>query len=302
MILLCGGTGLLGGMIARELAARGVELRTLVRDGSDAAELERLGAEVVRGDFRDPASLHRAAQGAETVVSGVTAILRMLEGREGRDGLREVDERGHVALVDAAEQAGAERFVFVSAGGMERIPRVPLAHAKLAVEARLRESPLREVIVRPDAFHEVWLTPIVQLDWPNGKLTLFGRGESKARYVSAEDVAAAIAAWTVADDPPRRVEIGGPEGLTRNEVADLIEDAAGRPLKRRRVPHAVLAVGSRALARVKPEVATLMGLSLMLDSGDVQWDDAPLRELGIEPRSPREFIRQAVAGSTSQDS
>jgi uncharacterized protein YbjT (DUF2867 family) len=302
MILLCGGTGLLGGMIARELAARDVGLRALVRNGSDAGALERLGAEVVRGDFRDPASLERAADGAQTVVSGVTAILRMLEGREGRKGLREVDAQGHLALVDAAERAGAERFVFVSAGGMERIPHVPLARAKLAVEARLRESPLREVIVAPDAFQDVWLTPIVQLDWPNGKLTLFGRGDSKARYVSAEDVAAAIASWTVADDPPRRVEIGGPEGLTRNEVADLIEDAAGRPLKRRRVPHAVLAVGSRALAGVKPEVATLMGLSLLFDSGDVQWDDAPLWELGIEPRSPRDFIRQAVAASTSQDS
>jgi hypothetical protein len=118
------------------------------------------------------------------VVSGVTAILRMLKGREDREGLLEVDERGHLALVDAAEGAGAERFVFVSAAGMEKIPRVALV------------------------------------------------------------------------------------------------------------------VGSRALARVKPELSTLMGLSLMLDSGDVLWDDAPLRELGIEPRSPREFIRQAV----SQDS
>lgn len=62
----------------------------------------------------------------------------MLDGSERRDGLRAVDERGTLALVDAAERAGVERFVFVSAAGMTRIPHVPLAKAKLAVEERLR--------------------------------------------------------------------------------------------------------------------------------------------------------------------
>jgi uncharacterized protein YbjT (DUF2867 family) len=280
MILLCGATGALGGALARELVARGAELRTLVRPGSDAGELERLGAEVVRGDFRDPASLARAVARARTVVSGVTAISRMLAGREGRRGLREIDAQGHLALVDAAERAGAERFVFVSAAGIGAFPHVPLARAKLAVEARLGASPLREVIVRPDAFQDVWLTPLAGLDWPNGRLTIFGRGESRTCYVAVQDVAAAVAAWALADDPPRVVELGGPEGLTRNEAAALVEEAAGRPLKRRRVPRVVLAAGSRALARAKPELATLMGLSLMFDSGDAPWDDAPLRELG----------------------
>lgn len=302
MILLCGATGMLGAATARELAARNVALRALVRPSSDAAELERLGAEVVRGDFRDPTSLERAADGAQTIVSGVTAISRMLAGNERRDGLRAVDGHGHLALIGAAERAGTQRFVFVSAAGIERVPHVPLARAKLAVEARLRASRLREVIVRPDAFQQVWLTPVVGLDWPNGKLTIFGRGESKARYVSSDDVAAAVAAWTVAEDPPRTVDFGGPEGLTRNEAADAIEQAAGRPLKRRRVPRLALTVGSRALAPVKPELATVMGLALMFELGDAPWDDAPLRQLGIEPQPPRDFIRETVAGSPSPDS
>ena len=302
MILLCGATGALGGAIARELTTRGAELRTLVRAGSDADELEQLGAEVVRGDFRDPASLARAVAGVVTVVSGVTAISRMLAGREGRDGLREVDERGHLALVSAAERAGVERFVFISAAGMDTVPHVPIARAKLAVESRLRASPLREVIVRPVAFQDVWLTPVAGLDWPKGTLTIFGKGQSKTCYVATADVASAVAAWAVADDPPRAVDFGGPEGLTRNEAADLIEDAAGRRLKRRHVPRLALTIGSRALSRVKPEVATLMGLSLMSDSRDVPGDDAPLRELGIEPRSPRDFIRETVAAAASQDS
>jgi uncharacterized protein YbjT (DUF2867 family) len=223
----------------------------------------------------------------------------MLAGAEGRSGLRDVDARGNLALVDVAERAGAERFVFVSAGGLERVPHVPLARAKVAVETRLRASPLREVVVRPDAFQEVWLSPVSGLDWPQGRLSIFGRGETRVRYVATDDAAAAVAAWTLADDPPRTVEFGGPETLTRNEVADLVEQAAGRPLKRRRVPRAALHVGSRLLARPKPAVASLLGLALTMDLGDVPWDDAPLRELGLEPRSPRAFIVDSVGAPAS---
>jgi uncharacterized protein YbjT (DUF2867 family) len=64
MILLCGGTGALGAAIARELATRGARFRALVRDRTDAGELDGLGTAVVRGDFRDPSSLDRAVAGA----------------------------------------------------------------------------------------------------------------------------------------------------------------------------------------------------------------------------------------------
>jgi uncharacterized protein YbjT (DUF2867 family) len=53
--------------------------------------------------------------------------------------------------------------------------------------------------------------------------------ETRHRYVAVDDVAAGVAGWTIADDPPRLVEFGGPEGLTRNEAVDLFEQALGLP-------------------------------------------------------------------------
>jgi uncharacterized protein YbjT (DUF2867 family) len=295
VILLCGATGDLGGRIARLLAERGLSVRALVRPSADASALEALGLEVVRGDFRDPASLARATEGAETVVTGVTAIGRMLAGSEGRDGLRAVDERGTIALVDAAERAGAARFVYVSAAGADESPEVPIMRAKLAVEERLRASPLREAIVRPSAYFEIWLTPASQLDWNKGVLSIFGKGEARSAYVATEDAAEAVARLTVAADPPRVVTFGGPEAMTRNEVADLIEQAVGRPMKRRHLPRPVLRIARRALAPLKPELASLMGLGLAMDLRDEPWDEGPLRELGIEPARASDFIREAVA-------
>jgi uncharacterized protein YbjT (DUF2867 family) len=293
MILMCGGTGDLGGRIAVRLLERRASVRALLRPTADASALAERGAEVVRGDFRDSGSLESAVGGVETIVSGVTVIMRMLTGGERRDGFRAVDRDGHLALIAAAERAGATRFVFVSAAGIEGARQTPLGRAKLDVEERLRRSPLREVIVRPDAFQEVWLGPAVQLDWPNGKLTIYGRGEASSVYVAIDDVAEAVVALTLADDPPRFVEFGGPEALTRKQVADLIERAAGRPMKRRHVPRAALAVGSRLLGPIKPELASVMGLSLNVDNG-ARWDDGPLRELGIDPKPASAYIAEAV--------
>jgi hypothetical protein len=72
-------------------------------------------------------------------------------------------------------------------------------------------------------------------------------------------VAAGVVGWTIADDPPRLVEFGGPEGLTRNEAVDLFEQALGLPVKRRHVPHPALAAGAILLRRRKPDLASVMG-------------------------------------------
>jgi uncharacterized protein YbjT (DUF2867 family) len=69
MILVCGGTGELGGRIVRGLRAAGAPVRALVRPASDRAGLADLEVELVEGDFRDVESLRRAVTGVETVVS-----------------------------------------------------------------------------------------------------------------------------------------------------------------------------------------------------------------------------------------
>jgi NADH dehydrogenase len=56
----------------------------------------------------------------------------------------------------------------------------------------------------------------------------------------------------------------------------------------------VLAVGARLLRRTKPEIASILGMSLTRDIEGSRLDDRPLRELGIEPRSTTDAIEQIV--------
>ncbi len=66
MILVCVATGLLGGTIAEGLLERGAPVHVLLRPSADAAPLAERGAEIARGDFRDPRSLEGAVADMRT--------------------------------------------------------------------------------------------------------------------------------------------------------------------------------------------------------------------------------------------
>jgi NADH dehydrogenase len=297
MILVCGGTGELGGRIAHQLLAGGASVRALVRPGSDARALEQVGVQVVRGDLREPGTLPAALEGVDTVVTTANAIGRILAGATDLT-IAAVDGDGNRALVAAAEAAGVRRFVFVSVAGLgdEMARLAPLMDAKWATEQALGTTSMQVVLVRPDMFQEVWLAPSTGIDPQAGKALVYGRGETPQRYVAMDDVAALCAHVALAAAPPAVVEFGGPEALTRMDVVHAFEAALGRPLAVRHVPRAALSVGHRALGRIKPEVASLMGMALYADTHPATWDDAPLRAIGIEPRSTLATI-SALAGT-----
>jgi uncharacterized protein YbjT (DUF2867 family) len=286
MVLVCGATGKLGGRVVRGLRAAGSPVRALVRPRSDTGGLRELGVELANGDFRDAESLRRAVTGVETVVSTVTVIARALAGEKDAD-FHAVDVVGHRELIRAADAAGVARFVFVSAAGvrLEPLASTPLGRGKVATEDRLFAAALREVVVRPDQYQEIWFSPLAQFDWPARKVVIFGKGETPTRYVATDDVAAAVVQLALADDPPRIVEFGGPDALTRKLAVEVFERALGEPIRRRHVPRAAIRLGAIGLRRLRPGLASVMGGALAADLHAATWDERPLRELGIQPRS-----------------
>ncbi|TCC56559.1 NAD-dependent epimerase/dehydratase family protein [Kribbella pittospori] len=294
MLLVVGGTGDLGGRVVRLLAGAGQEVACLVRPQSDGSRLEEVGAKVVRGDLTDAASLRKACEGVSTVVATATAIARLLARVPG-PSLHEVDEVGMVALVDAAEAAGVERFVYVSYAGVEAGLGIPIERAKLAVEKRLKGSSMQAVIVRPDAFHEIHLAPPGRFDIANGKVSTVGKGDAKQRWVSTDDVAALVAAVAVEPDPPELIEFGGPEALSRNETVAIAEQFAGRRVKVQHMPRSVVRVMVRILSRSNDGMASALGVGLLQDLHDAPWDDEPLRSRGITPRSTTDYLRDSTS-------
>ncbi len=291
MILVVGGSGDLGSRVVRRLRDAGCEVRCLVRAGTDAQWMSTLGVEVVRGDLTDHSSLPAACAGAETVVASATAIGRMLAGAK-KPGIREVDENGTTALVEAAEAAGVERFVYVSYAGVDASLGMPLERAKAAVESRLARSQMRRVVVQPDAFQDIHLAPLGRFDVRAGKAAVFGQGETKRRWVATQDVASLVAEVTLEADPPDTVAVGGPEALSRNEAIEIAETLTGRRFKVQRMPRALTRLAMRLLDRPSPAMASIFGLGLMFDVVEAAWDDAPLRERGITPRTTSAWLEE----------
>jgi NADH dehydrogenase len=234
MNLVVGATGNVGGAVCEALRAQGKPVRAMVRESSDPERvhrLEGLGAEVVRGELRDPDSLARACGFVDTVISGATTIISL-----GTDSISAVDRDGQLSLVDAAHDAGVGHFIYVSYTSHVDTDD-PLTEAKRAVEQRLRESGLGFTILRPSYFMEMWLGPALGWELAEGRVRVLGSGEQRVNWISAKDVVTAIVACV---DNPRAlgqtIELGGPEALSPNEVLRLAESFVDRPISVERVP------------------------------------------------------------------
>jgi hypothetical protein len=80
--------------------------------------------------------------------------------------------------------------------------------------------------------------------------------------------------------------------MSRNEAITIAEGLTGRPMKRQRVPRPILWLGMHVLSRPNDALASFFGLALMRDLADSSWDDTPLLERGITPRSASDFLTE----------
>lgn len=110
-MFVTGATGFVGAHVARELAARGANLRLLVRRSSNLANVEGLPAEKVTGDMLEPESLRSAVRGCEAVMH-VAADYRLWV--PDPDAMYRANVEGTRALLQIARAEGVRRFVYTS--------------------------------------------------------------------------------------------------------------------------------------------------------------------------------------------
>jgi dihydroflavonol-4-reductase len=112
-VFLTGGTGFVGGEVARRLRERGDDVRALVRAPARADALRTLGCELVVGDLSDEAALTVACQGVDAVVHAA-AVYEVGVPAERRGELTDTNVGGTERVLGAALSAGVRRAVHVS--------------------------------------------------------------------------------------------------------------------------------------------------------------------------------------------
>ena len=112
-IFLTGGTGFIGGEIARLLRERGDVVRALVRDPAKATRLAELGCELVVGDLSDEEALIAACSGTDAVIHGA-ALYEVGVPASRRPAMVDVNVGGTERVLGAALAAGVKRAVYIS--------------------------------------------------------------------------------------------------------------------------------------------------------------------------------------------
>jgi len=290
MLLLTGATGQVGSALLRRLVDDGEQVRCLVRDPRRLGTM-RVRVQIALGDLADPPSFRNALRGVDAVVH-LAATIR----DQPRASIEELNGIATWRLVRAAQNAGAERFVFFSALDASPHHRTRFHRAKALAEQAVRESELDWTVFAPSIVYapgDVWLTLLERLSLLPA-MPVSGMGRAKYQPIWVQD--AAECARAVLKDPAshsqKRYELAGPQTLTHLEIVALVLEALGRPRPIVRVPTPIV---SRALRLLE---ATLG------QRAPVTWDEAELMEcamvalagaadaetLGVRPRTMRDVL------------
>jgi uncharacterized protein YbjT (DUF2867 family) len=271
MLLLTGATGLVGSALLRRLLAEGEPVRCLVRDP------RRLGAQRVRvqialGDLADPPSFRNALRGVHTVVHLAASIRD-----QPRGSIEELNGIATWRMVQAAQRAGVERFVFFSALGASTHHRARFFRAKALAEQAVCEAQLRSTILTPSIVYapgDRWLTLLERLSLLP-VMPVSGRGRAVYQPMWAEDVADCTMAVLrdevvgVGGGGRARLELAGPETLSHAEIVRTLLRSLGR---RRLLMHVPTPVVSRCLRLLEAAMGT---------STFATWDEAELMEVSM---------------------
>ena len=227
-ILVTGGTGFIGQALVRHLAEAGYHVRILLRASSQSPNLPRsVPVEVSVSNLADERGLRAAMVGVDTVYH-----LAGAEWRGAYASLMEIDIRGTQNVVAAAADARVGRLFFVSHLGADRASAYPVLKAKAIAEEYIRRSGIDYTIMRAAIVfgrNDGFTTGLAQLLASIPRFFLVpGDGESLLQPLWVEDLATCLT-WALEDERTfnQMYEIGGPEYLTFNQVAQIIMEELG---------------------------------------------------------------------------
>ncbi len=312
--LVTGATGFIGWHVAKKLVERGHTVRALARPGSQVRELDQV--ETVAGDLRDPESLTRAVRGCG-IVFHLAADYRLWAKHPSELYRSNVD--GTRALLQAARQAGVERFVYTSTvgcigmhGNQEGDESSPVTieemtgaykRSKFQAEQTALEfarSGFPVVIVNPTA-------PVGDHDFkptPTGKIIVdFLRGAMPAfvdtglNLVDVEDTAEGHILACERGKIGERYILGR-DNLTLEQIFQHLELISGVKAPRWRIPYAVAygaGLASTGWAnmtghepRAPLDAVKMARKKMFVSSGKAK------RELGFSPGPVNDALRRAV--------
>ena len=252
--IVTGGAGFIGSHLVDRLLADGAAVLVVddlssglseqVPDGVDLQRLDIASDDVDRvfGEWRPDVVFHLAAQAS--VPRSLQAPLRDLA----------VNVTGTHRVAAAARDAGARRLVFVSSGGAvygetgraatEATLPSPTSYYgvhKLAAEGHVEMSGISFAIARPSNIYGprqaaglegAVVASFIDQAARGEALMIHGDGTQTRDFIHVSDVVEALSRLSRSDVPSGTWNVAAGRSMTIADLADIVEQAAGRPLGR----------------------------------------------------------------------
>ena len=225
-VLLAGATGYLGRFVLNELQRRNYLTRVIVRTPS------RLGTvmpdvDVRVGEVTQADTLKGVCEDIDMVISTV-GITRQKDGMTYMD----VDFQANANLIDEAKRSGVKCFIYVSVFNGEQMRHLKICEAKERLADYLKNSGLDYCVVRPTGFFSD-MGDFLKMA-KGGSVWLFGNGMLRMNPIHGADLARAVV--DAMDSHQHELNIGGPDVLTHNQIAELALRAYGKQPRVRHLP------------------------------------------------------------------
>lgn len=317
-VFITGGTGFIGGHVARQLRERGDEVACLVRNPEKGRALQDLGCELVAGDLGDRAAIAAGMSGADAVVHAA-AMYEVGIPPSQRAAMFAANVRGTENVLGAALEAKVPRVIYVSTVGAfgnthHQIVDESYEHPgeeftsyyeETKVEAhkiakRMIADGLPGVIVQPGGVYGPGDTSQIAdlLDqFLTGKMPLIPFPELGICLSHVEDIAGGIILALDRAKIGETYVLSGPATTVR-EAIEVVAEVTGKRAPKRAIPVSVI----RAMTPIGPLVGKLMGqppnLRELISSADgvTFWAsyEKAAGELGYAPRGMHEGLRQTL--------
>ncbi|HMR07524.1 MAG TPA: SDR family oxidoreductase [Polyangiaceae bacterium] len=280
--LITGATGTIGNQVARELLKRGgLTVRVGTRQPEAAADLQRIGAEVVRLDLDAADTLAEAFAGVDRVFL------------VGPQSSQDFGERVG-AVVAAAKQANIKFVLRLSALGAAVDSGFIMARQHGVAEKHVAESNIPWSILQPTFFQDNLLK--FQGQAIAGQGAFYGAsGEGKTAYVSSADIARSAAAILL--DPvkhaAKRYVLTGPEAISDAELAKLVSDVIRKAVNYIDLPPEKLGASMREQGMPDWIVESMLALEAVKANGYAADVSAAVEQItGRAPETYRSFLER----------
>jgi uncharacterized protein YbjT (DUF2867 family) len=283
-VLVAGATGSLGRHVTSLLRARGSRVRLLSRRDRPEESARDGGIECFRGDVLEPATLAGCCDGVDAVVSCLGASLDLYAWKD-RLSYSRIDAEGNLALVESARAAGVPKFAYVSVFAEGPIEQTAYVRAHRAVERGLDATPMDARIVRPTGFFS-FLDELIRMA-RRGVVPLIGDGSARTNPIDEAELAGFVVDSLAGTE--RIVEAGGPDILTRAEIAALAAEAVGGKVRTLHSPPSAWLAGSRLLRKLQPRLSELLEFAAIVSTNN-----------GIAPQKGRRRLADHFRGVASK--